>query len=266
MGKLITFWSPWKGQAGVTSAVCAIAGIFGMEYPELELALSHAQTESMELEKRMDGRPGRSGGKELFEKTGVAALKLNYRQAVLTPEKIRRCAIPLLMKSLYLFPGDSRQGIQDSLWYQIMTQKLIQEFSMTLLDLESGCSETSLQLMQAADVAVVVLPQNPECWKEFMEYEAENLKGIKTGLVLGGYLENCRYSPSYFARKYRGRIFGAIPRNAGFLDAMADGRTLDFFMKNKLVEKKEENYEFIVQTKRAAECIKKAAEGKEYQV
>ncbi|MBP3611441.1 MAG: hypothetical protein J6J42_14040 [Lachnospiraceae bacterium] len=262
MGKLITFWSPYRGQAGVTSAVCAIAGAFGLEYPELELALSHAQTDSMELEKRMDGRPGRPGGKELFEKTGVAALKLNYRQEVLTSEKIRRCAVPLRMKSLYLFPGDSRQGERDVLWYELMSRKLVQEFPITILDLECGWSETSLQLMQEADVAVVVLPQNPEYWQRFMEFEAEKLKGKKTGLVLGGCLENSRYSPGYFARKYCARMFGAIPRNAGFLDAMTEGRTLDFFMRNKLVGKKEENYEFIIQTQRTAECIKKAAEGK----
>ncbi len=261
MGKLITFWSPYRGQAGVTSVVCAIAGAFGLEYPELELALSHTRTDSMELEKRLDGRPGRAGKKELFEKTGVTALKLNFRQAVLTSEKIRRCAIPLLMKSLYLFPGGGRQE-QDELWFQLMTKKLVQEFSMTFLDLECGWSEASLQLMGEADMAVIVLPQRPEYWQQFLEHDVEKLEVKRTGLMLGGYLEHSRYSPGYFLRKYPGRILGAVPRNAGFLDAMTEGRTLDFFQKNKSVGKKEENYEFIVQTKRTAECLKKAVEGK----
>ena len=121
MGKLITFWSPYRGQAGVTSTMCAIAGGMGIEYPELEIALSHVWTDSVELEKRLDGRIGRTGTRDFFDKTGITALKMNYRQEVLTPEKIRRCAVPLLMKSLYLFPG-SRQEKQDEIGFQITVQ------------------------------------------------------------------------------------------------------------------------------------------------
>ena len=115
MGKLVVFWSPFVGQSKVTSTMCAVAGAIGITYPNLELALTHAQMDSMELEERLDFRSGTSEKKELYEKTGIAALQLNYMQAALTSEKIRSCAIPLLMKSLYLFPGSGRQETVSSL-------------------------------------------------------------------------------------------------------------------------------------------------------
>ena len=104
MGKLITFWSPYPGQAKVTSTMCAVAGALGMQYPELEIALSHTNYASTELEERLEYRLTREEKKELYEKTGLSSLAINYMQAVLTPEKIRHCAIPLLMRSLYIFP------------------------------------------------------------------------------------------------------------------------------------------------------------------
>ena len=69
MGKLVTFWSPFIGQAKVTSSMCAIVAAFAMQYPELEIALSHTQPESIELEERLDCRIGFTGKRELYEKT-----------------------------------------------------------------------------------------------------------------------------------------------------------------------------------------------------
>lgn len=260
MGKLVTFWSPYIGQAKVTSALCAVAGAMGMQYPELEVAISHTKTESMELEERLDYRFGMEGKKELYEKSGVSALALNYMQAVLTSEKIRRCAIPLFMKSLYLFPGGKR-GMQEELVFRIMTENLVREFAVVLLDLENGKNEKSLRFMNAADAVVVVLPQHPDYWEVFFREEAELLAGKKFYIMIGDYLGNSRYSMNYFGKRkeYRGkeRLIGGIPVNYGYRDAMIEGRTLEFFLRNQKVESKEENYEFIVQTKKAAEYIKK---------
>ena len=89
MGKLVTFWSPYVGQAKVTSTLCAVLGALGMQYPEFEIAIGHTKADSIELEERLDDRFCLENKKELYEKTGVSALTLNYMQAVLTSEKIR---------------------------------------------------------------------------------------------------------------------------------------------------------------------------------
>ena len=260
MGKLVVFWSPFAGQSKVTSTMCAVAGAIGITYPNLELALTHAQMDSMELEERLDFRPGASDKKELYEKTGIAALQLNYMQAALTSEKIRSCAIPLLMKSLYLFPGSGRQEIKEDVQFQILTEKLVDEFDLTFLDLKSGISDSSNKLLQIADGVVVVLPQREVCWDKLLENSMEMLTGKKVCLVIGGYLKNSRYSLDFFKRKknIKGKDYflGAVSMNTAYMDAMEAGRCLEFFLKNELVERKEENYEFISQTKRIAEYIK----------
>ncbi len=262
MGKLVTFWSPYPGKARTTASMCAIIGAFGIQYPELELAVSHTKPGSMELEEMLDFRIGLLGKKELYEKSGIAALTLNYMQAVLTPEKIRRCAIPLLMKSIHMFPSVSRTGFSEELSYKIMSEHLVKEFSTVFLDLESGYTTSSLRLMQVADMIVVVLPQNPEYWENFCRETKKELEGKEICFVIGDYLLASGYSISYFGKQknYRskGKIIGAVPVNAGYRDAMIEGRTLEFFLKNQFVGKKEENYEFITQTKKAAEYIKKS--------
>lgn len=261
MGKLITFWSPCIGQAKVTSTMCAIAGALGIQYPEMEIAISHTKPESMELEERLDCRSYRDGKKALYEKSGLQALALNYRQAVLTSEKIRRCAIPLLMKPLYLFPGLGKQNPLDDVVVQLLTDKLVKEFQAVFLDLESGWKEASMYYMEKADRTVIVLPQNPGCWERFFKENAEWLGKKERWIILGGCLEGSKYSPGYFAKKREfktgGTFLGAIPVNAGYMDAMAEGRTLEFFFRNELSERHEENYEFITQAKKAAECFRK---------
>lgn len=260
MGKLVAFWSPFIGQSKVTSTMCAVAGAMGIRFPKLEVALTHVQSDSMDLEECLDFRLGWNGKKELYEKTGLAALQLNYMQAALTPEKIRRCAIPLLMKSLYLFPGSGKQEIREEVQFQILTEKLVAEFDLTFFDLQSGGLENKEKLLQAADAVVVVLPQREACWDRFLENNLDMLKGRKICLVIGGYLKDSRYNLDYFRRKRhvkgKGIFLGAVPMNAAYMDAMEAGRCLEFFLKNELAERKEDNYEFISQTKRIAEYIK----------
>lgn len=261
MGKLVVFWSPYAGQAKTTSSMCAIAGSFGLWYPELSIAVSHIKQETNDLERKLDERLEEKEKQELYKKTGITALKLNYRQAMLTSEKIKRSAIPLKMKSIYLYPYADTEKTMDTLTYRLVTEELVKEFDAVFLDLESGNQEKSLLLLQAADYVIIVLPQEPVYWEQFQQNAAEFLQGKKYCILMGGYLKNSRYSKKYYATKKEwmgaGKLAGVIPMNSGFFDAMAEGQTCDYFYRNQLVRKKEENYEFIVQTKKAAEFIRK---------
>ena len=258
MGKLITFWSPYSGQARVTSTMCAVAGAFGIQYPELELALSHINQATRDLEDRLEYWVSKEERKELYERTGLSSMSLNYMQAVLTSEKIRHCAIPLMMKSLYLFPGMGRRDISEELLYQLLAGHLREEFAAVFLDLGSERTELSIRLRAAADLSVIVMPQGLPHWERTVSEEEKCFAEANVGFMLGGTLAKSRYSRGYYSRwrKCKGKILGEIPMNAGYLDAMSEGRTLEFFLRNQWVEKKEENYEFMVQAKKAAECFK----------
>lgn len=259
MGKLITFWSPYRGKAKVTSSMCAVAGMFGILYPEYEIALSHTSHGSVCLEEKLDSGIKAEDKRSLYERMGITALMLNGMQAALTSEKIRRCALPLFVKSLYLYPGAGAEHTKEVV-FSILTECIKQEFTAVFLDLETGWNDVSLRYMKASDFVVIVLPQEPDCteiiWSEKMEF----LEQIPKACLIGGYLENSRYSLNHFIRKSdgrsKGKLAGAVPMNAAFFDAMIQGKTLEFLLRNQLVRKKEENYEFIVQTKKAAEYIK----------
>lgn len=261
MGKLITFWSPYAGQSKVTSTMCAIAGALGVQYPELELAITQTKPGTTELADCLDFRNRPGERKELYEKFGLQALALNYRQAVLTSERIRHCAIPLLHRSIYLFPGPGKRYTMDEVQVRLITENLVREFPAVLLDLESGWTEESLRFMKTADTVVVVLPQNILCWNRFFKEDITRLEGKEVCIMLGGYLEKSKYGPGYFSQKreYRayGALLGAVPLNAGYMDAMAEGKALEFFLRNECTQKNEENYEFIKQTKKAAEQFRK---------
>lgn len=260
MGKLVTFWSPYIGRAKVTSTLCAVVGSFGMLYPEISVAISHSVPGSMELEEKLDFRSELIGNREFYGKFGISALEINYMQAVLTSEKIRRCGISLFMESLTLYPN-VKEKMLDELSFHLLSECLVKEYDILFLDLESGDKRNSRKLMEVADLIIVVLPQAPVYWNHFFEKEEEWLIGKNYSVILGGYLGKSRNSLGYYTRKKQSRgkniLAGMVPMNAGYLDAMSEGKALHFFLENQLVLKKEENYEFIHQAKKTAENIKK---------
>lgn len=260
MGKLVIFWSPYAGKSKVTSSMCAIAAQFGMNYPELCIAVSHTNPDEFVLEEKIDIRTGEEEEKqELYKRTGLAALKINYRQGALTSEKIRRSAIPLRMKSLFLYPNAELK--KDAFSFQLLSETLKEEFDLVFLDTESGMQEDTSKYFAAADLIVVVLPQEPSIWERYLLKEAQNLEGKNSCIIIGGYMKTVKYGRGFFYRKNDIRqkqlLCGVIPLNGGFFDAMAEGNTLDFFYRNQRIRSKEENYEFFVQTKKTAENIRK---------
>lgn len=259
MGKLVTFWSPYSGKSKVTSSMCAIATQFGMDYPELSIAISHTGPGEFSLEDKIDARIGTMEEKqELYRKTGIGALKISYRQAMLTSEKIRHSAINLRMKSLFLYPNMEKE--KDELSFLILSKILKDEFDVVFLDVESGKKEDTFRYFAASDLIVVVLPQDPGAWKLINGEEVLWGKGEAQCIIIGGYLNTVKYGKSYLYRNMDGKqkkaLCGVIPVNCGFFDAMAEGRTIDFFYRNQRVRRKEENYDFITQTRKTAENIR----------
>lgn len=259
MGKLVAFWSPYEGKAKVTSSLCAIAGVFGMEYPETSVAISHGWQPGMDLEEKLFPMETMDERYELCRKTGIAALKLQCRLGMLSADKIRRSAIPLRMKSLYLYPYTEPETKSDDITLRLLTETIKEEFEVLFLDLKSGDREENMYFFEVADLIVVVLPQEPVYLERFLKNQEQYPNTKMCCFVFGGYLKNSKYAYRYY-RKNKGlqdKIAGVIPNNAGFLDAMSEGKALEFFLKNQRLNKKEENYEFIVQAKKTAEYIRK---------
>jgi len=261
MGKLVTFWSPFIGHGMTTSSLCAITGGFLLQFPEWNIAISYTQKESHDLLGKLDNRCGLQSKKELYENVGLNAMKLYVRQMELTNEIIWRCGLPLDVKTINLYPNTCNSSGDETLLYQLLTKQLKQAFDVVFLDLGTGNRKDAVMYMSEADMAIILLPQEPSYVERFIREEEQYLEQAKYGIVFGGSLIGSKYNCSYYMKRgekiRNSRILGEIYRNADFFDAMCDGKTIDFFLRNQLVAKKEENYEFIFQAKKTAKCIGK---------
>lgn len=253
MGKLVTFWSPYAGRFGTTASMCAVSAVFGILNPEIEIAVCHFGEENGFFDLTAQGN------KELTGKTGVAALKLNYMQSALTSERIRRCAVPLMLKNMSLYPDSKERN--ELLRNQILREKIVQEFDVTFLDLSSE-SEDALWFVEKADMAVVVLPQSVRSWDAFFQSKDTFAVSKEVNVILGNYLPDSKYNEAFFTRKkeYRekSRVIGCIPCNAEFMDAMEERKVLDFCLRNEFARKNEEQYAFMEHTRKVACRIAKS--------
>lgn len=264
MGKMITFWSPVRGMSKVTSSLCAVMISFAMQYPQYEVAFSSVGKDDTSLEDSL-GTYGKWSGKEgLYERSGVAALLQNCKQKDLTAAGIRRCALPLFLPSLTLFPGLLQRGMlihgteAERLERHVVTECLHKEYDLLCLDLCGGRCEKSLEYMRLADKRIIVLPQNPAVWKQYQKEYGEYLWEHSKGILFGGYAALSKYGVAQYERNFKAKeemILGAVPLNEGYMDAVADGKTVEFLLRNENAGKRERNYEFMEGTKKAAKKL-----------
>ena len=261
MGKLVSFWSPYAGHGKVTSSLCAVLGGFMLRYPELSMAVSYIQKESVTLLKKLDNDAAFWNDKGWLDMFGVDTLKMYERQNTVRLDSIRRCGLSISGKKLYFYPNSSWNEKEDTLTFKILTEQLKKEFDIVFLDLESGKKSKSLQYMAESDYVVIVLPQDPMYVDIFWQEQEAYLRDTNYGIVFGGCFLKSQYRSIYYKRLYgkkmNNKILGEIPWNADFFNAMSVGKTMDFFFRNYAPVKKEENYEFIMQVKKTTERLQK---------
>jgi len=259
MGKLVSFWSPYAGHGKVTSSLCGIIGGFIMQYPELSLAVTHMQKDSVTLLTKLDSHALLWKDKGLLDGFGISTLKMYDRQSSVSSETVLHCGIPISGKKVFFYPNFSRNGLGNPIEFRGLTKQLKKEFEIVFLDLESGNREETLGYMQESDYVVVVLPQDPLYADYFLQKEEAIMNNINYGIIFGGCFYNSQYRSTYYKRKYGKKLsdkfLGEILWNADYFDAMSAGKTLDFFLRNNSPVKKEENYEFIIQIKKTTERI-----------
>lgn len=260
MGKLVAFWSPYGGVAKVTSSLCAIAGSFGIQYPEMDVAICSALSDSFGPEEYLIECRSAEFFREVYKRAGIEDLKLHFRQEALSSEIIRRSAVSLKMKSLFLYPDSYAENTLDDIRFQLLTKTLKEEFSLVFLDVGNKDKKQRMRFLESADLIVVVLPQARRYREDFFTNK-KILFGKKQFCILqSGYLGKYRTGETWYFREVRqdsDEMVGYIPMNTDFFYALEQGKTLEYFYRNQFAGKKEDNYEFIIQTKKAAERISK---------
>lgn len=264
MGKMIAFWSPVRGVSKVTSSLCAVMISFAMQYPQYEIAFSSVGKDDTSLEDGL-GNYGKWPEREgLYNRSGVAALLQNCKQKDMNTVRIRRCALPLFLPSMSLFPGLHQEERMihgheaDFLEKYIITECLHKEYDLLCLDLCGGKYEKSLEYMQLSDCVIIVLPQNPSVWHMYQRDYGKCLEELQKGILFGGYIPLSKYGVAQYERNYRAKgenILGSVPLNEGYMDAVADGKTVEYFFRNEKAGKRDSNYEFMESTKKAAKKL-----------
>lgn len=264
MGKTIVFWSPKSGHSGVTACVCAVAAALTTGKEARLAAVAHTSLSKYELEERLDCHIEERRG-ELYERMGLAALMLHLKKEELKEEAIRHCGILLSGSTLELFPGGGKslfalqEKEREEILLALLLEKLPMAYDCLLVDLMPGSNQLSMDAIEKAYITVIVLPQDPKLWKKFFSDEFWKLKAKNVFFLLGGALMDAKYGIREFLKVAgnvadRGRV-GMIPRNTEYLEAMAEGRVIEFFLKNERGRKGEGNAAFVEQTRRTARSL-----------
>ncbi|MBQ8877753.1 MAG: hypothetical protein IJ029_03425 [Lachnospiraceae bacterium] len=260
MGKLVCFWSPYAGHGKGTSSLCAVLGGFVLQHPELNIAVSYTQKGDKSLIKKLDGDVAAWNDNGWLDSFGIGTLKMFSRQNTVSTDYIRHCGLSVSDKELFFYPNVSWGEPDDRETFELMTKHLPKAFDIAFLDLESGDKERAVQYMEAADYVIVVLPQEPLYAEKFLQENSGSFAGIDFGIIFGGCISSSQYRSAFYKKRYGkktgDRILGEILWNADYFEAMSAGKTIDFFFRNNMPVKKEENYEFISQVKKTTERIR----------
>jgi hypothetical protein len=263
VGRNVVFWSPVPGQTGTTGSLIAVAAMLGLEYASRSL-VCHFQGRRSALEQVFGNSRGHTEhASSYFTDTGIDALERLGRNHKLTPEIIRDYTIPVLKDRLDLLPGTLKPnrafvtGIKEVVHPMLETTK--RYYDLTLFDGGSGTRQALTQaLLQNADLVVVSLNQNPSVLERFfMQKEAaEWLAGKPLLLLLGQYDRYSASTARNIARRYKQKtLIYNVPHNAGFMDAMQAGRTIDFFFRNRRVSKDHENFVLMQEVRSLTQAI-----------
>ena len=254
MGKLIVFWSPWHGQAKVTASMGA-AAVMMQKITGEQVVMTHTQFGMADLEGCFDARRSADKRRVLYDGAGLQALILNFKQNQLTREQVERCTIPVLQEGLYLLPGveQSQQLSEDEdmekVIETILLRAVVPAYDWTFVDLASGKNRLSIRLMEQADMIVVMLSQNTATWSDFFNRWSSLALQKNIFYMIGGYKRESKYTINSFRHMLRTYTSdaqcGMIPDCTGYMDALSEGQAALFFLMNRKVKKKEENFEFV---------------------
>ncbi len=259
----ILFWSPIHGQAGTTSNILATAMLTGLYYRK-KTVLTQTQFQFNNLEAPIVGiNPYNQDSKEYYREVGIDTIIRCFKAAKLDKDTLDNCCIALDNTNILLLPGTSK-SIKEAFDFEVETvmgnllKSIEAIYGVVLVDISAGENALSKKLMTEADLIVVNLCQNMTITDEYFKSYAMNLPEKKLFYLFGKYDRNSKYNISNIRRKYKNIKSvnsGVIPNNTGFMDAMTDGKVIDFIRKNTVCNNLNENYYFISSVMKATKKI-----------
>lgn len=258
----IAFWGSVHGQVGSTSNIIAAATLIGIEYAT-RILVGQTQKSLSTLESAYSVLTTGLERASYFTDTGIDALERLARSNRLMPEMISDYTIPIINERLDLLMGTSKptEPLYERMKDVITTifNCADQYYDAVLLDTNSG-NKNSLtnKLLESSDLIVVNLSQNMTLLERFFSKQdwPDALNHKPYMIVLGQYDPNSKYTAMNIARRfeYKEPIY-TIPYCTDYKDACNDRRVLEFFIRQRNVTRKHENYFFMQEIRRFVNAL-----------
>ncbi len=219
MGKIVEFRSRFKTIGRVTSCAAAVACFLAAE-TELRIAVVQ-QDEKNDICGMFDRNLSKADKEEIGRKTGLGALLLALRAGRCDEEKVRACAFKTVGSGPDIFHGPGFDCGEEE--KEVLTDRLLEEIvkAYDLVLVDCGISP-----IRNEDLTVQLITQSRRAWKE--EFKEEQKDNGKTLYAVNGFLSDSVCGPGLFGFRYRKRLF-TLRMSAGFMDALAEGSTAEFF-------------------------------------
>jgi hypothetical protein len=259
----VSFWGSAHGQVATTANVIASATMIGLEYT-IRTMVAHTHWSRSTLEAAFL-KHASLGDDSLtsFADTGIDALERLARSGRLQPEIIKDYTKPILKERLDLLMGTTKPD--ESLFSHInevirnIFYTANQYYDVTMVDMNSGVkNELTNTMLQSSDLIVVNLNQNIALLERFFSKEdwPDVLNEKPFLLVLGQYDRNSKYTATNIARRFRYKApIYTVPYCTDFMDACNDRSVLEFFLRNRNVNKQHDNYFFIQEVRKLGKAI-----------
>lgn len=204
---------------------------------------------------------------EYFMDVGLDALIRNYKAGKLDDDIIENCCISLPNTGIHLLPGTCKSN-RESFEYEMNSVfvnliSVIEELGhIIFIDVSSGDNLITEKTIDVSDVVVINLSQNISIMDDFFK-KYNKLIPRKTFYLIGNYDKNSKYNINNIRRRYHKYInlsnSGVIPYHTKYLDALCDGKVIEYLLENLSCDKRDENWYFINQIKNTTRKLMKMA-------
>lgn len=258
----VVFWGNVRGQLGCTSNVMATSTMIGIDYA-LRVLIGQAHKTRFTLETAYARRAQFIDPSMKFTNIGFEALERLARSKRLKPGMVADYTIPIIHNRLDLLTGTMEVLHSSGEMVHEAANEIYScassQYHLTMLDAPSGANHViARSLLEASDLIVVNLTQNLDVLEQFFSQETwpAALHNKPFILVLGQYDMHSKYTATNIARKfnYPHPIY-TVPYCTDYRDAYNDHWILEFFLRNRNVSKRHENYFFIQEVRRLNRAI-----------
>lgn len=260
----VAFWSNGRGKSCVTSNLACISVLSALDCPGERTIIFENHRNIINL------------GSTLFDYYSNNEIRENYQYHVerglgkvlrmleqgkhLTEEHLYCLTQDYLGKRLFYLPTDNKSAEEIEYYMEreaVRAMICMEQLSdMVFVDTTSAPLASSRKILQQTDLVVVNLSQN----QQLLDHFFRNYSSIqqRAFYLIGNYDINSQLTRGEIMKRYHipGSQLGVIPHNAGFSDAISNGRLIPFMLKNYQCSQDSANYEFIVAVKEAAELFR----------